>query len=55
VGVKIGAEGVVVVVVVAMLVQGHGEVVKQERLGGSAEGQYGKVEGQVKRNLLGQR
>ena len=43
----------VVVVVVAMLaisVQGHGEVAKRKRLG-----DYDKAERQVKRNLLEQR
>jgi hypothetical protein len=46
---------VAVVVVVAMRVQGHGEVVKRKRFGGPAEGDYDKAEEQVKRNLLEQR
>lgn len=57
-GIKIGAEGVEVVAVVevvAMRVQGHGEVVKRKRLGGPAEGDYDKAEEQVKRNLLERR
>lgn len=37
-----------------MRVQGHGEEVKEEGVGGSGEG-CGKAEEQVKRNLLEQR